>query len=93
MAYFHVEVAYRDGVDQGEVGALVAFLADLGVEEEVNHVAYHSLRLDLRMIMGLEVHQQITDVVYQLAIVGFVLREVVQPRCQNMKNQLQSIVS
>ena len=36
-AYFHVEVAYRDGVDQGEVGALVAFQADL-VVEEVNHL-------------------------------------------------------
>ena len=71
----------------------MAFQADLVVEEEVNHVAYHSLDLDLRMIMGLEVHQQITDVVYQLAIEGFVLREVVQPRFQNMKNQLQSIVS
>lgn len=80
MAYFHVEVAYRDGADQGEVGALVAFLAGLVVEEEVNHVAYHSLHLDRRMIMGLEVHQRITDGVYQLAIVGFVLREVVQPR-------------
>ena len=86
MAYFHVEVAYQDGAYQGEVEASVAFRADLVVEEEVNHVAYHSLHLDLRMIMGLEVHQRITDVVYQLAIVGFVLREVVQPRCQNMKN-------
>lgn len=41
-AYYHAEEAFQDDVSLVEVAALVAFLVDQVVEEEVNHGAFRS---------------------------------------------------
>ena len=41
-AYRHAGAAFQDDASLVEVAASVAFLVDQVVEEEVNHVAFHS---------------------------------------------------